>query len=383
MPGPTPLFSQKLHVGCPNLGDRARLLARIEQMLDRRWLTNDGPLVKEFERELSAMLGVRHCVAVCNATIGLEIAIRALGLAGEVIMPSFTFPATVHALAWQGITPVFCDVDRATHNLDPAEVERLIGPRTTGILAVHLWGNACDVDALDAIARRHNLRLLFDAAHAFGCSHGGRMIGNFGDAEVFSFHATKFLNSAEGGAIATNDDRLAAKLRRLRSFGIEGDAVEDVGTNGKMNELSAAMGLTSLESRAEFVARNRENFAAYERELAGASGFRMLAPRGGEEHNWQYVVVEVDEQHTGRSREDIAAALHAENVMAKRYFWPGCHRMTPYLEMPGLVRRPLPNTEWLCERLIQLPTGTAVSTDDIARIGGFLRQFTRTARRAA
>jgi dTDP-4-amino-4,6-dideoxygalactose transaminase len=377
------LFPQKLHVGCPNLGNRAQLLARIEQALDRCWLTNDGPFVQEFERALGAVLGVEHCVAVCNATLGLQLAIRALGLRDEVIVPSFTFPATVHALAWQGVTPVFCDVDRATHQLDPAEVERLIGPHTSGILAVHLWGNACNVEGLTAIAKRHNLRLLFDAAHAFGCSHGERMIGNFGDAEVFSFHATKFLNSAEGGAIATNDDRLAAKLRRLRSFGIAGDAVDDVGTNGKMNELSAAMGLTSLESRGEFVDRNRENHAAYRRALAEVAGLRLLAPSMGETHNWQYVVVEVDERQAGRSRDEIVAALHAENVLAKRYFWPGCHRMTPYRKMRGVVRRPLANTEWLSERLMQLPTGTAVSTADIARIGRFLGRFARQGRRAA
>ena len=160
MPGESPLFSDKLHVGCPNLGDRAQLLARFEALLDRRWLTNDGPNVKAFERELAAVLGVKHCLAICNATIGLEIAIRALGLAGEVIVPSFTFAATAHALAWLGITPVFCDIDPSTHNIDPAAAEKLISPRTTGIVGVHVWGNPCDTDALADAARRHRLKLL-------------------------------------------------------------------------------------------------------------------------------------------------------------------------------------------------------------------------------
>src|SRR5262249_29470985 len=158
-------------------------------------------------------------VAICNGTVALEIAIRALGLSGEVIVPSFTFIATAHALQWQGITPVFCDIDPQTHNLNPRRIDQLITPATTAILGVHLWGRTCDADALNEIANLRNLKLLFDAAHAFGCSHKGRMIGNFGDAEVFSFHATKFFNTLEGGAVVTNNDELADKCRLMRNFG--------------------------------------------------------------------------------------------------------------------------------------------------------------------
>src|SRR5690349_4944149 len=197
--GAPPVFEEPLHVGRPNIGDRERLLARINDMLDRRWLTNNGPFVQELEEKIAAFLGVKHCIAMCNATVGLEIAIRATGMTGEVIVPSFTFIATAHALQWQEITPVFCDIDPRTHNIDPQQVEKLITPRTTGIIGVHVWGRACDVAALEAIAARRRLTLLFDAAHAFGCSYRGRMIGGFGDAEVLSFHATKFFNSFEGG----------------------------------------------------------------------------------------------------------------------------------------------------------------------------------------
>ena len=203
-----PAFSEMLHVGRPNLGDQERLLARIKDMLDRRYLTNNGPFVQDLEARIAEYVGVRHCVAMCNATIALEIAIRALGLKGEVVLPSLTFIATAHALQWQEITPVFADIVPGTHHLDPEQVERVITPRTTGIIGVHLWGQACDVEGLAEIARRRNLALMFDAAHAFGCSHGGRMIGGFGEAEVFSFHATKFFNSFEGGAVVTNNDEL-------------------------------------------------------------------------------------------------------------------------------------------------------------------------------
>jgi dTDP-4-amino-4,6-dideoxygalactose transaminase len=369
-------------VGRPNVGDRDALLARLNAALDRRWLTNNGPYVQEFEAHVAEYLGVAHCVAVSNATIGLQIAIRALGLRGEVVVPAFTFPATVHALAWEGIRPVFCDIDPATHNLDPSQIERLIGPNTTGILGVHLWGNPCAVEELEAIAELHGLQLFYDAAHAFGCSHQNRMMGNFGRAEVFSFHATKFLGCGEGGAITTNDDELATRFRQLRNFGIEDEQVIDIGINGKMSEFAAAMGLTSLESCDEFISRNRRNFQAYIDAFASVPGLSLFDTPSIERRNYQYVVVDVERREAGKSRDQLLAALHNENVLAKRYFFPGCHRLEPYR---SLAPRPieLPQTDRLCDRLIQLPTGTAVSDSDIARIGDLLRSLTTRARRAA
>src|SRR3954451_822736 len=170
-----PLFEEPLHVGRPNIGNRDRLMERMADMLDRRWFTNHGPYVQALEQRLAELIGVKHCLAVCNATVGLEIAVRALGLRGEVIVPAFTFVATAHALQWQEITPVFCDIDPETCNIDPARVSELITPRTTGIIGVHLWGRPCNPQALVEIARERGLRLMYDASHAFGCSHRGRM----------------------------------------------------------------------------------------------------------------------------------------------------------------------------------------------------------------
>lgn len=372
--GGTQAFSEPLHVGRPNIGDRATLLARIEKMLDRRWLTNNGPLVQEFERRVAELLGVRHCIAMCNATVALEIAIRALGLHGEVIVPSFTFVATAHALQWQEITPVFCDVDPATHNLDPARVEALITPRTSGLIGVHVWGRPCAVEALQEIAQRRGLKLMFDAAHAFGNSHQGRMIGNFGQAEVFSFHATKFFNTFEGGAVVTNDDDLAAKIRLMTNFGFAGyDRVIYVGTNGKMSEVSAAMGLTGLESLNEFIAVNRRNYAAYRSGLAGIPGLRLMAYDEAECNNYQYVVVEVDETAAGIGRDELVRVLHAENVLARRYFYPGCHEMEPYRSYFPHARLLLPQTERLTQRVMSLPTGTAVGPDEIETVCDIIR----------
>jgi dTDP-4-amino-4,6-dideoxygalactose transaminase len=372
--GGPPAFAEKLHVGRPNVGDRERLLERISAILDRRWLTNGGPQVQELEQRIAEFIGVKHCVAMCNATIAMEIAIRALGLSGEVIIPSMTFVATAHALQWQQITPVFCDVDPATHNLDPRRLEELITPRTTGILAVHLWGRPCDAEALEAIRRRHGLKLLYDAAHAFACSSGGRMIGGFGDAEIFSFHATKFFNTLEGGAIVTNDDGLAATARLMKNFGFAGyDRVIHLGTNGKMNEISAAVGLTSLDCIEEFVGTNRRNYECYQSGVKGIPGLSLVSYDTSHRNNYQYIVAEIDETAAGISRDDLVEVLSAENVIARRYFYPGCHRMEPYRTLYPDAGRRLPETERLVDRTLVLPTGTAVAGDQIAAICGILR----------
>jgi dTDP-4-amino-4,6-dideoxygalactose transaminase len=369
--GGPPAFSEPLHVGRPNIGNERQFLRRVRTILQRRWLTNGGRFLQEFEQRIATLLNVRHCIATCNATTALEIAIRALGLKGEVIVPSFTFVATAHALKWQEITPVFCDVNRITHTLDPASVEKRITSRTSGIVGVHLWGRACEVEALKAIADRHGLALLFDAAHALGCSHNGRMIGCFGDAEVLSFHATKFVNSFEGGAVVTNDDSLANRVRLMRNFGFaDVDNVVSVGTNGKMSEVSAAMGLTSLESMSHFVKANKRNYLQYRDHLAGIEGISLFEHAPGEMSNYQYVVVEIDPLSAGVTRDLILEVLRAENVMARRYFYPGCHRMDPYRSSSA---DSLPATEQLTYRVLQLPTGTAVRTEDISRICDLIR----------
>jgi dTDP-4-amino-4,6-dideoxygalactose transaminase len=369
-----PAFREPLHVGRPNIGDRERLLARMRSMLDRHWLTNDGPYVQELERRIADLVGVRNCIAMCNGTIALEIAIRAAGLTGEVIVPSYTFVSTAHALQWQEITPVFCDIDPVTHNLDPGRVEEMITPRTSAVIGVHLWGRPCDIERLTEITERRRLKLLFDAAHAFACSYRGRMIGGFGLAEVFSFHATKFLNTFEGGAVATDDDDLAAKIRLMKNFGFAGyDNVIYLGTNGKMTEVAAAMGLTNLESMDEFMAVNLQNYEEYRRGLSECPGLSLLDYPERDRCNYQYIVVEVDEATAGISRDELIEVLHAENVLARRYFYPGCHRMEPYRSFfphAGLLLR---ETERLARRVLLLPTGTTVQPETVATICRILK----------
>lgn len=372
--GGSPAFEQQLHVGRPNIPGRDRLMKRIEGILDRHWLTNDGPTVRELEQKISDYLGVKHCIAMCNGTIALEIAIRALGLKGEVIIPSFTFVATAHALQWQEITPVFCDIGATTHHIDPACIDALITPRTSAVLAVHVWGQPCDTEALEEVAHRNKLHVIYDAAHAFACSHRGRFIGGFGDAEIFSFHATKFFNTFEGGAVATNDDELARKIRFMRNFGFAGyDDVQYIGTNGKMSEVSAAMGLTMLESLNEVIEINRQHFVQYRHLLGDIPGLKLFSYDESEKRNFQYIIIEVDENETGINRDDLVKVLHAENVLARRYFYPGCHEMEPYRSYFPHAGMLLPNTNALTRRVMSLPNGLSVTDQDIDQVCGLIR----------
>ena len=220
-------MNKTLHVGQPNIGNQEVFLDRVRDALDRRWLSNNGPYVQMLEQKVCELLGVKHCVAVANATLGMQLVLAAYfgGSEGEIIVPSFTFIATPHAILWENMLPVFAEVNPETHCLDPADVERRINRHTRAICGVHVWGNACDVEVLQMIASKHKLHLYYDAAHAFACKvPDGTYIGNFGDAEVFSFHATKFFQSLEGGAITTNNGHLASKLRMLRNFATSGMA---------------------------------------------------------------------------------------------------------------------------------------------------------------
>jgi dTDP-4-amino-4,6-dideoxygalactose transaminase len=297
---------------------------------------------------------------------------------GEVILPSYTFVATAHALQWQGITPVFADMDPSTHNIDPAKIEALITPRTTGIVGVHVWGRACHTEAIEKTAAKHNLKVMYDASHGFSCSTQGRMLGGFGSCEVFSFHATKFINCFEGGVVATNDDDLAYQMRMMTNFGFTGyDRVEYLGINGKMNEVCAAMGLTNLEAMDEIVAANQRNYEAYRSGLAGIPGISLICYDPRERNNYQYVVIEIEAQVYGCTRDELVESLHSEGIIARKYFWPGCHRMEPYrTNQPDAWKR-LSETERVAARVIVLPTGQSVGAQDIAGVCRLIRKAGR------
>lgn len=373
--GASPAFDEILHVGRPNIGSRDAFIQYVDQIFDNRWLSNNGQMVQELERKIAEYHNVKNCVAMCNGTVALEIAIRALELEGEVILPSYTFIATAHALSWQAITPVFADINPVTHTIDPESVKKMITPRTSGIIGVHLWGNVAPVEALQNIADENGLKLMFDAAHAFGCSHQGKMIGNFGECEVLSFHATKFFNTFEGGAVLTNDDELAEKMRLMRNFGFAGlDNVIHMGTNGKMVEVAAAMGLVNMDVIDNVIDANKKNYKAYQNGLAGLPGIKVLTFDELEHNNYQYIVISIGED-CPVSRDSLIEVLHAENIRARKYFWPGCHNMKPYKELYPHAGLLLPTTKVVADQVIVMPTGTTMSVEMVNQVTSVIAVF--------
>jgi dTDP-4-amino-4,6-dideoxygalactose transaminase len=368
----------KLHVGLPNIPDEKVFFRHVEGMLASRQLTNDGPLVRQLEERICGFLGTKHAVAVCNATLGLQVAAKALGLTGEVIMPSFTFVATAHALEWIGLKPVFVDISPADHNINPDKIQCAVTSRTSAILGVHVWGNPCHTSAIEALADERGLSVFYDASHAFGSSHTGRKIGNFGACEVFSFHSTKFVHTFEGGVVTTNNDELAQKMRLMRNFGFSGfDNVVSAGINAKMSEISAAMGLCCLQAMDEFAAANQRNYRAYRQGLESLPGISVLRYDESEFNNFQYVVMIVDPDECPCTRDEIVDALHAENIMARRYFWPGCHRMEPYRTLEPNGGQRLIHTERVAASVVILPTGPTIAAKSIARVCDVIKRKCR------
>jgi len=377
--GGAPLFQKTLHVGRPNVCNREALFRRLAEATDRHWLTNDGPLLLEMETRFAQFLGVKHCIAVSNATLGLQLLAFALDLKGEVLMPSFTFIGTARAMEWQKLRVRFCDVLDSRHTLDPDSVRKAMTSEVGAILGTHLWGRPCEIDQLQAIADEYGLPLIFDAAHAMGSTYKDRRIGGFGRAEVFSLHATKVINSLEGGLVTTNDDQLAHRLRLARNYGIAGeDVIEGTGINAKMNEYSAAMAISNLEGYDTLLAHNRSIQEAYASELAGLRGVELVSFPNAGEHNEHYVVLRIRSKESGVTRDIVQRLLKAEKIRGRRYFWPGCHRSYPYLNMNA--HRPLPVTEALADELLQLPTGLQLERDDAAAIGQLIRFIVENAR---
>jgi len=349
-------FTEPIYVTRPLLPPLDDVRARLEEVWRSQWLTNWGDQHARLERALTDRLGVAQLSLFNNGTIALLVAIRALDLRGEVITTPFTFPATPHALAWTGVTPVFADIDPVRLTIDPARVEALITPRTTAILGVHVYGVPCDVEALAAIAARHGLQLLYDGAHAFGVRCGGRGIGTFGDATMFSFHATKLFHTAEGGAIACADASLRHRIERQKNFGIAGqELVECVGINGKMNELQAALGLSVLASMDVEIDQRRAILAIYQERLGGVRGLTLMPELPGVENSYQYCAVRIDGSRFGRSRDEVQQTLKTYNVFARKYFYPLCSDYDCYRDLPSADPACLPVARLAASQVLCLP----------------------------
>ncbi len=365
-------MTRELYVGQLNTPDLDAVIEAFNGIFDRQFYTNHGPLVAEFEDSLAQYLGVRHAICTTNATVALMIGAKSIGLTGEVVVPAYTFPATIEALTFAGLTPVFCDVDPNTHNITPESVKAALTSDATAICGVHLWGRSCDIEGLQAVADDNGLKLCFDAAHAFGCTHQGRLIGGFGEFEVFSFHATKVLNCTEGGCVTTNDDAIAAAIRTARNFHEQQTFVDvPLRINAKMSEAQAAMGIISLRDFGKVIAANRERYIRYQKRLDGIPGIDFVEHAQSEASNYQYVVVTVDKPHYGMSQSELMGVLHEHGIKARRYFHPGMHKAYPYATRDWQ----LPVTDRLCETVLQLPSGDMVTDTDIDRVSALIAEL--------
>ncbi|HEY4696974.1 MAG TPA: aminotransferase class I/II-fold pyridoxal phosphate-dependent enzyme [Gallionella sp.] len=367
--GAAPAFAEPLSVGQLYFPSWERYQEAFRGIFERQYYTEYGPLNQQLEQKLQQFLGVKHAICVTNETIAMMMLADAMGLTGKVILPAFAFIASAQSLSWAGLEPVFCDVDPDTHQIALDQIAALIDKDVSAIMGVHLWGGACAPKALAELAKSHGVQLYFDAAHAFGCAVDGVCIGNFGRAEVFSFHESNILNATEGGCICTNDDELAARLRTMRSSAGAGKPVEVTKTvNGRMSEAQCAIALMSLEDFPSNQKNNETLYRIYEAQLATIPGLRLVKPSGVSFSNYQYLVCQVDERAYGLSQDMLIALLKAEYVNARRYFYPGLHRTIPYAqELPQYLER-LHNTDSLSALCIQLPIGALVSAQSVERI---------------
>jgi dTDP-4-amino-4,6-dideoxygalactose transaminase len=379
----TPIpFDRPIYVTRPLLPPLSSVMARLEEVWATQQLTNIGVQHDRLEAALRDHLGVRELSLFTNGTVALITAIRALDLAGEVLTTPFTFPATPHALSWSGITPVFCDIDPVTLTLDPAALERAVTERTSGILAVHVYGNPCDVDGLQRVADRHGLKIIYDAAHAFGTRIRDRGIGTFGDATMFSFHATKLFHTAEGGALACGDPHVKARIDDLRNFGIHGpDAVAAIGLNGKMSELHAALGLSVLDGVADELTRRRRLLARYRERFAGLDGIAWLQGLNGVDSSCQYCVIRVDQAAFGCSRDALHRELREYNVFTRKYFYPLCAQYDCYRSLPSAAPGNLPVATRAVQEVLCVPLYGRLSEADVDRICDMVAAIGEHARR--
>jgi dTDP-4-amino-4,6-dideoxyglucose len=366
--GGAPAFPRGLRFTHPTPPELSRLVDRLSPMLESGRLTNYGPYVQAFERAIAARVNAAHCVAMANATMGLMLTPWAWQVQGEVIAPSFTFSATVHALVWSRATPVLVDIDPDTWTIDPEAVDAAVTPRTEAIVAVTVFGVPPDLDALREVAARRRLRLLYDTAQGFGSRYGGRPLGGFGDAEVLSFHAAKTLPTGEGGAVCTNDEALARRLRLACNFGNPGSGdCELIGLNAKMSEWSALLGLAGLETFDRDLTQRLSLWDAYRRRLQAIPGIAVQAVPETSRSNGQNIAVLVDEQRFGMGRDVLERTLAAEGIECKRYFDPPIHRMRAYAKGPHRSAA-LPVTERVARAALCLPLHGRMEAQDVERV---------------
>ena len=371
-------FDQPVFVTRPLLPPLPKITEKLQEVWDAQWLTNEGAQHVMLEHRISEYLGVPHLSLFNNGTIALITAMQSLRLSGDVITTPFTFPATPHVLSWNGIRPIFCDIDPVTMNIDASRIESLITPHTTAILGVHVYGTPCDVKAIADIANRYGLRVVYDAAHAFGARIGEMGIGNFGDVTMFSFHATKLFHTAEGGALAFRDPNLKARIDLLKNFGIKNqEEVVMPGINGKMNELQAVLGLAVLDLVETERSKRSAVVKAYRENLATIEGIAPMPHVEGAD-SFQYFVVRIDEAAFGFSRDYVFDELKKYNVFARKYFYPLCSEYACYRQLPSSEPASLKVAHQVVREVLCLPLYGDLGPEGAVRICEMLRSFGRS-----
>ncbi len=354
------VVNKSVYVTMPSLAPLEEYMELLKGVWERGILTHNGPLVQQLEQEVNEKLGLKHFVAVSNGTIALQMAIKALELEGEIITTPFTWVATVSAIKWENCTPVFCDIDPTTLNMDASKIEALITKKTVAIMPVHVFGNPCDVEAIEAIAKKHKLKVIYDGAHAIGSTYKGKSLLNFGDISATSFHATKLLNTAEGGGCATNDSAIYEKLKRIRFFGHNDakDIVED-GFNGKLTEVHAALGLANMKYYDDVLEDRKNKYFYYKETLSKRDDLSFQECKHGES-NFSYfpVIFETEEQLL-----KVESLLNSKNIFPRRYFYPSVNTYTKLVNY-----QKVPNSESISTRILCLPLYFTLGMDELKYI---------------
>ena len=365
----------QITVTSPLLPDLQEFNALLQQIWDKKWITNNGDFHKQLEKELAEYLGVPYLSLFTNGTLPLITALQAMRITGEVITTPYSFVATTHSLWWNGIKPVFVDIDPKTGNLNPDKIEAAITPKTTAILPVHVYGTPCDTKRIQEIADTYGLRVLYDAAHAFGVKVNGESVLKAGDMSTLSFHATKVYNTIEGGALVVQDEQTKKRIDYLKNFGFANEVtVVGPGINSKMDEVRAAYGLLNLKQVDQCIEARGRADAFYREALKGVPGISMLEPTPHTRHNFSYFPIFVDEKQYGMSRDALYFKMKEHDVLGRRYFYPLISEFSTYRGLESANPENLPVAHRFANTVICLPMHHALSTEDLNRVVELIRK---------
>jgi dTDP-4-amino-4,6-dideoxygalactose transaminase len=371
-------LNKPIYVTQPDLPPLEEFTELLQQIWDNKILTNNGPFHQQFEKKLAEYLGVKYISVFSNGTLALITALQALRITGEVITTPFSFVATTHSLWWNNIKPVFADIEPNTYNLDSEKVEAAITPQTTAIMPVHVYGNPCNLEAFQKIADTYGLKLIYDAAHAFGVKVNGNSVLNFGDLSILSFHATKVFNTIEGGAIICHDEKTKQRIDYLKNFGFAGETtVIAPGINAKMNEVQAAYGLLQLKIVDENIAKRKAITEIYREQLANIPGIKYLNDMEAVDHTYSYFPIFIDAKIYRKTRDELYDELKKNKIFGRRYFYPLISQFPSYRGLTSAKPANLPIAEKVANQVICLPIYPNLVNNDVLKVSEIIQTYTR------